>query len=234
MNKLMTRFLAGLLTATGVLGVAACGDDDDEPKPTNSLYQEYAVVINNGTAMAYANLRVASPAGSRVALSSASSLTVNDKEMLYTPQMNPETPPYLYSYPLAADTNTLTFTLSLANGSKMLSNSVRLQDVPDQKIDLPLQVVTGEPLKITVPDGQTFQYGYTAVYLTDMMSNETAATATVSPSGTATFSKLPESGRYLLVVETLKNFNTTANDTPASGNISVTRFNSQIVDVVRM
>ncbi|MDE7159767.1 MAG: hypothetical protein K2O24_02835 [Muribaculaceae bacterium] len=231
------RFLHLLpaLTAGGAMMVsmAACGKDEPEGGKNdlrNRVYQQYEVRIINNSIAAYANLRRSDASGERVHLSGASSLSVNDQEMYYTPTQTQDFPEFNYSLPIAPDAAAVTYTLKV-NDDFSLTNSLPLASLPEIGIILENNAISpSSPLRLDMaglaPEDVT-------VILDDFVVGGAASPiqGTVSASGIVVFPNLPEPGRYYLTVTLTRTFPTSQNDGAASGSIKGIRISTHRVTV---
>ncbi len=116
--KLLSRLLT-LLAVPAVMMLGGC--DKEEETPAN-LYQEYEVLVENGNASAFANLRLGGPSGERVKIKEGK-LTVNMLPMYYQSPTSPTEPEYTYFATLATNHEKAIFRLKNSAGKTLTNTS---------------------------------------------------------------------------------------------------------------
>ncbi len=119
--KLMKSLLKKILCAAvpALLLVSCDKSDDDTP---SNLYQEYEVLVENGNASAFANLRLGGPSGERVKIKEGK-LTVNMLPMYYQSPTSPTEPEYTYFATLATNHEKAIIRLKHSAGKTLINTS---------------------------------------------------------------------------------------------------------------
>lgn len=144
MNKFLRIITAVLIPVAASL--TSCEKDNDKV-PAN-LYQQYEVLVNDGSASAFANLRTGGPQGERVHIPDGR-LVVNTQMMFYQAPETPTELEYTYFATLPANHTKAIFRLKNSSG-KTIENTTEFGNIrPAVVADNSLREVTpGETIEI--------------------------------------------------------------------------------------
>ncbi len=115
--KTLLKTLAGCVVLAGTL--CACDKDDD--KVPSNLYQQYEVLVESGSASAFANMRQGGANGERVNIGDR--LTVNTLPMFYEKPVTATEPEYTYFATLAANHEQAVFRFKNSDGKTLVNTS---------------------------------------------------------------------------------------------------------------
>ncbi|MBD5335790.1 MAG: hypothetical protein HDR95_08245 [Bacteroides sp.] len=144
--KFITKILSLLIIPAAMATVTSC-DKDDDKVPAN-LYQQYEVLVENGNASAFANLRVGGASGERVKVSE-SRLTVNMLPMYFDTPVSATDPEYTFFATLSTNHTKAVFRFKNSAGKTLVNTSDFDVIDPVTLVDPSIYDVTGgQKLKI--------------------------------------------------------------------------------------
>lgn len=201
-----------------VIAVSSCDDKKDD-SPAN-LYQEYQVLVENGTASAFANFREGGAAGQRVNVGNEH-ITVNKLPMYYQKPVTDTDPEFTYFATLMPNHKKAIFRYRNSKG-KTLVNTSEYGEMPViTLIGNPYEVKVGDVLKLELNGAMPNEV---KAYLTGV-SAISAKPIELSVISSIDFStaqiSLPQlSGLYDLILDYVQEDPVTAGDGTASGTLT--------------
>lgn len=221
-NRLLSALAVPVGAGVMMMSLTACGNDEPDgggDNLHNRVYQQYEVLIQDGSVQAFANLRRASASGERVRLSGISTLMANGQEMLYTKPISPDMPEFTYAMPIDPGATAVTYTLRV-NSEFSLRNTIDLANIPEARYTLTDNTLSPKlSMKIDLT-GMRSDEVTVSLSASPMSDSSLISTGSVAAGGNVVFPSLPAPGQYWMTITTRRVFPTSENDGEASGSIT--------------
>lgn len=213
MKKLIS-YIIGLLAA---FPFVAC-DEDNGLDPDLEIFQEYEVIVTPEQKAAFANFRIGTAAGPRIALSGGSTLTINALTPYYFETESPTVPEFNYGVYLSPNHQLAKFVFTRSD-NMVLTNTVSLENLPRVTIPSGLYTVSnGVPVELELGE-LDFMKVVVSLVADTSVKEPVVHRAVATPSGFI-FRDVP-ADKYTLFVDYVEVVPTVENDRGASGAITV-------------
>lgn len=211
------RNVAALVAMTCALCLTSCSDDDGMDESL-SIFQEYAVVIQDNEKACYANFRLGSAAGERLELTNGSTIQCNTLDMIYLESESADEPPYNYVCVVYQNHQKAIFTFKRAK-NKTYVNTIEFDLIPDISLPTIDGLSNGSSFKLDLGGAEA---AANDISVTLGNNNGDIYPLMVMADGTVNVSGIP-AGYYTLTADITTVIPTQENDGSAKGSMRLTK-----------